>query len=572
MEEVEAFAAFVLRLRSTGTASAGYLVTNGGFTAEARGALRDRPEEKFVFLRTVDELLGKIVRFDMYLARGVEEFEKDPLSRLYEPVNVRDDAAKTSRPFDEAMDLFSVSDDTPTVLMLGDYGAGKASSSRHLFYRLAKQVLAGRGGRIPLYIPLKMYNYTGTAEALINKFLADSLALSRPTFSVFDALNRAGLLFLILDGFDEMARRVTQRVRNEAFRSLGALICQQSKVLITGQPTYFPMNKDLLSAVTLLQRQSTLERLSREAKEDLDSEYKVSIVAVEPLSDTQVTAFLGKRIRVSEPNEKAAAKKTAAVVSMISRVYNLNELARRPILLEMISQTIGRPGSRRVKTATDLYTLYTDAWLDIEAEKGEFRTLLSREDRLIFALKLAWSLLMDQTQEIHFDSITQLVASHFDLDEADDVDYFSNDVRTCGFLERTDQGLYSFAHKSFLEFFAARAIAAQLGLESIDIEFEGAENTSLASLEASMPNLFSFLNDLVGVPVAPSYWQAVEAKIEGDTGFLSRTDPDVDMDLGIAGEMAKGYFSIAELADALDDIRRLNQKLVTTTKKLRDSA
>ena len=79
MEEVEAFAAFVLRLRSTGTASAGYLVTNGGFTAEARGALRDRPEEKFVFLRTVDELLGKIVRFDMYLARGVEEFEKDPL-------------------------------------------------------------------------------------------------------------------------------------------------------------------------------------------------------------------------------------------------------------------------------------------------------------------------------------------------------------------------------------------------------------------------------------------------------------------------------------------------------------
>jgi hypothetical protein len=87
-----------------------------------------------------------------------------------------------------------------------------------------------------------------------------------------------------------------------------------------------------------------------------------------------------------------------------------------------------------------------------------------------------------------------------------------------------------------------------------------------------MPNLFSFLNDLVGVPVAPSYWQAVEAKIEGDTGFLSRTDPDVDMDLGIAGEMAKGYFSIAELADALDDIRRLNQKLVTTTKKLRDSA
>jgi hypothetical protein len=566
VEEVEAFAAFVLRLRSSGSASAGYLVSSSGFTADARGAIRDRPEDKFVFLRTIEELLAKIVRFDMYLARAVEEFERDPLFRLYEPVSVRDDSAKVSRPFDDAIDLFLARNDTPTVLMLGDYGAGKTSSSRHLFYRLAKQALKGQGGRIPLYIPLKMYNYTGTAESLINKFLADSLALSRPTFSVFDALNNAGLLFLILDGFDEMARRVTQRVRNEAFRSLGALICEESKVLITGRPTYFPMNKELLGAVTLLQRQPTLERLSREAKEDLDSDYKVSIVTVEPLSDAQVTSFLGKRIRLSETDEKAAAKKTTAVVSMINRVYNLNELARRPILLEMISKTIGKPGSKRVKTATDLYTLYTDAWLDIEAEKGEFRTLLSREDRLIFTLKVAWSLLMDQKQEIHFDSIAQLVTSHFDLEEADDVDYFSSDVRTCGFLERTDQGLYSFAHKSFLEFFAARAISAQMGFEGVHIEFEGSENITLANLEATMPNLFPFLKDLIGVPVAPSYWRAVEGKLEGDTEFLSRTDPDVDMGLGICGEMAKGFFSVAELADSLEEIRRLHKDLVTTTK------
>lgn len=561
VEEVEAFAALVLRLRSSGTASAGYLVTNTAFTASARGALQDRPEGKFVFLRTIDELLSRIVRFDRYLMHAIEQFEHDPLYHVYEPVSVRKLVDQQPQPFDDVIDSFLAADNMPTMLMLGDYGTGKTSSCRHLFHRLAVSVLKTQSGRIPLYIPLKTYNFTGTAESLVNKFLVDSLALSRPTFEVFDALNRAGLLFLILDGFDEMARRVTRRVRNEAFRSLGALIHKNSKVLISGRPAYFPMHAELLNAVTLLHSPSTLDQLSGQLSKDLNSDYAMSISTVEPLSDDQVDSFLIKRLKHSGLAESTVMQKANAIISTIRKVYNLNELARRPILLEMIFRTIDRLGSKKVKTATDLYKIYTDAWLKIDTEKGDFRTLLSTEDRVIFTLKLAWSLLITQKEDIHYDEITALVKQHFELDEVEDVDHFSSDVRTCSFLERTDDGRYSFAHKSFLEFFGARALAVQLGIERVDSDFENADRITLGELEEWMPNLFAFLDDFVGTPLAPSYWAAIYIQLDTYPELMMESGPDADQWLDIAEELSGETFA-DELADSLDVIRDVHRGLV----------
>jgi formylglycine-generating enzyme required for sulfatase activity len=47
------------------------------------------------------------------------------------------------------------------------------------------------------------------------------------------------------------------------------------------------------------------------------------------------------------------------------------------------------------------------------------------------------------------------VASHFGLQDAEQIDHFAADVRTGNFLNRDAEGNYAFAHKSFMEFFAA---------------------------------------------------------------------------------------------------------------------
>ena len=48
----------------------------------------------------------------------------------------------------------------------------------------------------------------------------------------------------------------------------------------------------------------------------------------------------------------------------IQRVYNLPDLARRPVLLDMIARTLPQLKSGETLNAARLYQVYTDLWLD----------------------------------------------------------------------------------------------------------------------------------------------------------------------------------------------------------------
>jgi formylglycine-generating enzyme required for sulfatase activity len=103
--------------------------------------------------------------------------------------------------------------------------------------------------------------------------------------------------------------------------------------------------------------------------------------------------------------------------------------------------------------AAQLYRAYTDLWL--ERDVGQGRVLLTPEQRRAFAEELAMVMLHSGELRVHFSRLPDRVASHFGLQDAEQIDYFATDVRTCNFLNRDTKGNYTFAHKSFMEFFAA---------------------------------------------------------------------------------------------------------------------
>ena len=91
-----------------------------------------------------------------------------------------------------------------------------------------------------MLIPLKNFSDTGNAKQLILNFLSEYFGSPNIRYDVFDSMNKAGLFVIFLDGFDEMARRVTRTTREEHFYSLDELCAKNSKVIITGRPGYFP--------------------------------------------------------------------------------------------------------------------------------------------------------------------------------------------------------------------------------------------------------------------------------------------------------------------------------------------
>ena len=229
----------------------------------------------------------------------------------------------------------------------------------------------------------------------------------------------------------------------------------------------------------------------------------------------------------------------------------------------MISETIDEIRGGDVRNATELYDKYTRTWLDVEAAKGMFRTLVSREDRLFFSQMLALNLFISGEESLHFTDLTGLVAGYFQLNEYEDIDHFSSDVRTCTFLQRSDDGHYSFAHKSFLEYFCACAVS-DLITEQYEIpdSLQALEDITLWDLEERMPNIFHFLDQLAGLPLAPSFWEEINPLVsEGIArGQLSlRKESSWD---AVVHELAEGGAYLGELWELVQSAQPVYRALV----------
>ena len=82
---------------------------------------------------------------------------------------------------------------------------------------------------------------------------------------------------------------------------------------------------------------------------------------------------------------------------------------------------------------------------------------MTHEQREFFMKQIAFYFQMNHITEIHFRSLSKYIRRQFPgLKTFRELDYFEADVRTCTFLVRDPLGNYSFVHRSFGEYFAAR--------------------------------------------------------------------------------------------------------------------
>ncbi len=329
------------------------------------------------------------------------------------------------------------------ISILGDYGTGKTSFCRQYAAKQARRWLADPDReRVPILINLRDYSKTLKVDSLVTDALVNQYGIQGTSFEAFQRYNTDGKLLIFFDGFDEMARRTGARTAVDNFWELGKLVVPGSKVLLTCRTPYFRTHHE---AERLLRGQASPLPGGIEGGNyiDLRDRPNFEIVHLEPFDDTDIQAVL--RLRFPEQWQSHWEQ--------VQRIYNLRDLARRPVLLDMIARTLPRLKEGQTLNAARLYRVYTDLWLEREKEKG--RTLLSAADRRLFAEELAIEMLHSEELAIHYSRIPGRVKAHFCLEKAGEIDHFEADVRTCNFLNRDDAGNYGFVHKSFMEFFAA---------------------------------------------------------------------------------------------------------------------
>lgn len=176
------------------------------------------------------------------------------------------------------------------ISILGGFGTGKTWFCRHYAYRQLQRYLSDPvRERMPLLITLRDFTKAMAAQQLINDALLEKykLPLVGSAFEVFERMNRRGKLLLILDGFDEMARKVDHQTVVDNFWELASVVVEGSKVLLTSRTEYF--------------------RYAQESEKVLRGEEygrativlrppKFEVLYLEPFSDAQIEEVIVRRV------------------------------------------------------------------------------------------------------------------------------------------------------------------------------------------------------------------------------------------------------------------------------------
>ena len=133
-----------------------------------------------------------------------------------------------------------------TVVLLGDYGAGKSMTLRHVYHTLRKRHMAGREHRFPVYLNLRdHYGQTDSAEVLERHARSIGFYSSAHLVRAW----RAGSIHLLVDGFDEVSGIAIQglwrTLQDSRFRSMEVVrhllrdTPDGSGILVAGRAHFF---------------------------------------------------------------------------------------------------------------------------------------------------------------------------------------------------------------------------------------------------------------------------------------------------------------------------------------------
>ncbi len=358
----------------------------------------------------------------------------------------------TYKPIDDYVDAWLRDPARRHISILGDFGTGKTWFCWHYATKqMARYQADPDRQRLPVLITLRDYAKAVDIRQVITDLLINRYKIRLTGgYKAFEKLNADGKLLLIFDGFDEMESRVGRRTTVRNFWELAKVVAVPgSKALLTCRTPYFKTAREV----------QQLFGRGGEAPPPLDPEMVIDLRDKPEFEVVHLLKFTPEDIRLAL--QKRRPDDWEEYEAQIQATYNLPDLAQRPAMLDMIVQSL--PDLERATTINlaTLYEAYTDGWIE-RSIRGDRTVLTNLKKARFFTEELAWEMFERGEPTLHYSKFPERVKRFFGLEQAEEIDYFAHDVRAQTYLGRDEAGNYSFAHKSFGEFFVAKRLYKQL--------------------------------------------------------------------------------------------------------------
>lgn len=331
------------------------------------------------------------------------------------------------------------------ALVLGDFGAGKT----FLLHELARRMAHEKGPLVPVLVEMSKLEKQRALKALLAQHFAVA-DVGRIDLDAFQYMLGEGRIALLFDGFDELAQRITYERAVEHFETVIQAARGRAKVVVTSRTQHFLTDQQVRRALAERAEHVPGYRLFR----------------LEPFGEGQIRTFLGNLFPAREEAEDR--------LRLIGEVKDLLGLSANPRMLGFIA-ALDRDKLEKARSGTDeisaarLYGLLVDQWLDFEHARTNPRGApcgIARPE-LRKAMTEVAALLWHRpakTVEIHElpDSLIAAVQSptgpgtHAAPLERGVVEHL---IGSGSLLVRDTEGMFSFVHRSVLEWLIADAAA-----------------------------------------------------------------------------------------------------------------
>jgi WD40 repeat protein len=443
----------------------GWLVTNLWVSQSVRQALNKSDDDRNLDCLTFDELIDRDADFTPYLDWLEREIRKREIDRYYVDLGCTkgefDADTRTLRGtskysvadggIDRYIDRWLENPVTEHVSILGEFGTGKTWFAFHYAgkclraYRDAKSKGMPRP-RLPLVIPLRDYAKALNVENVLAGFFYTQHNI-RLNSDVFDRLNRMGKLLLIFDGFDEMADKIDTQKMTDNFWELAKVVTTNAKVILTCRTEHFPTAQDGRENFGGERIPSTANKIAVAPK--------FETLELMKFDDEQIRAVLSRRTN-------------AATVELVMANSQLLDLLRRAVMAEFVLEALPEIEAGKPIDLARVYLYAVRHKMERDITTG--RTFTSLADKLYFLCELAWEMLSEDKMSLNYREFPDRLRVLFknEVKEQKHLDHWHYDMMGQTMLIRNDDGDYSPAHRSLLEFFVAYKFAAELGLLAAD--------------------------------------------------------------------------------------------------------
>ncbi len=343
------------------------------------------------------------------------------------------------------VDEWLVKENKNLIVILGEYGCGKTTFCQKYAHDLADRYMNNyekSDFRIPIVIKLSGYGKSpNIKKSLIEELQKQSCEIEN--FETISKLNGEGKLLFILDGLDEALPQGGDDPTTKLFNSITQFAHEKSKIILTCRTEFFRTSQEIIDLLQYPDRRKSS-----------------IVVSLKKLNTLQIKEYLQKKF----------PEKWNCFWPKIGEVPGLKDLARRPVLLNIITDHL--PSLLKNKQEVDTSFLYEHCIKDeLKRKVLNIETTIESEERLSLMRELAIRMYRRGGNEIRHEMIPNKLYFEklFGPLRGKELREYVHDFLSCSFLARDNDGFYSFSHSSFKDFFVAGVLLDEIKTNKPDV-------------------------------------------------------------------------------------------------------